>query len=54
MTGAPLSVNVMNDAYADYGIMVNSMQFDGLVGEDAIRKVTQFAEKQGFGRSRVN
>jgi len=49
-----LNLDKMDDAFTDYGIMVNSGQFDGLVGQDAIKKVTEYAEQQGFGRGKIN
>ncbi len=49
-----LDLNEMDDAYTEYGVMVNSDQFDGLKGKDAIVKVTAYAEKQGFGRKKKN
>ncbi|SYZ73384.1 Leucine--tRNA ligase [Candidatus Zixiibacteriota bacterium] len=49
-----LNLADMNDAYADHGVMVNSGQFDGLAGEEAIRKVTAFAAEKGFGREKIN
>lgn len=44
----------LEEAFTDYGPMVNSGEFDGLSGEDAITKVTAFAESKGFGRSKIN
>ncbi|UCG61848.1 MAG: leucine--tRNA ligase [Candidatus Zixiibacteriota bacterium] len=49
-----LDVDQMEDAFVDYGPMVNSAHFDGLAGKEAIGKVTQYAESQGFGRSKIN
>ncbi len=49
-----LDFSKMDDAFTEYGSMVNSGQFDGLMGQDAIQRVTQYGEKQGFGRSKVN
>ena len=49
-----LDLSSMEDAYVDHGVMVNSGEFNGLVGEDAIRKVTAYAEKKGIGREKVN
>jgi leucyl-tRNA synthetase len=49
-----LDVNEMDDAFTDYGPMVNSDQFDGLVGEEAVEKVTQYAESKGLGRGKIN
>jgi len=49
-----LDVDKMDDAYTEYGVMVNSGQFDGLVGKEAIDKVAQYAETEGIGRKKVN
>ncbi len=49
-----LDVKEMDDAFTEYGPMVNSDQFDGLVGKEAIEKVTDFAKQHGFGRQKVN
>ncbi len=49
-----LNVNEMDDAYTEYGPMVNSGEFDGLSGAEAIKKVTEAAEAKGFGREKVN
>jgi leucyl-tRNA synthetase len=49
-----LNLEDMTEAYVDYGVMVNSEGFDGLVGKNAVEKVTDYAEKQGFGRKKVN
>lgn len=49
-----LNLEDMTEAYVDYGVMVNSEGFDGLVGKNAVEKVTEYAEKQGFGREKVN
>ncbi|NOY88100.1 MAG: leucine--tRNA ligase [FCB group bacterium] len=49
-----LNSNEMSDAYTDYGPMVNSGQFNGLKGKEAIEKVTEYAHQNGFGRQKVN
>ena len=49
-----LNSNEMGDAYTDYGPMVNSSQFNGLKGKEAIKKVTEYADQKGFGRQKVN
>ncbi|RKX24084.1 MAG: leucine--tRNA ligase, partial [Candidatus Zixiibacteriota bacterium] len=49
-----LDVEQMKDAFVDYGPMVNSGQFNGLAGNEAIEKVSQYAEQQGLGRQKVN
>ena len=50
----PLDVNKMTDAYTEYGVMVNSGQFDGKLGREGITAVTDYAAAKGFGRAKVN
>ena len=45
---------IMDDAFVEYGPMVNSDRFDGLAGKDALKAVTDYAEEKGFGRNKVN
>ncbi|MFH2035095.1 MAG: leucine--tRNA ligase, partial [Candidatus Zixiibacteriota bacterium] len=49
-----LDLEKMDDAFTDYGVMVNSDMFDGLVGKDAIDKVSDYAEEKQIGRKKVN
>ncbi len=49
-----LNVDEMDDAFVEHGVMVNSDQFNGSVGKEAINSVTKFAEDKGFGRFKVN
>ncbi len=51
---AQLNLAEMTDAYTDYGIMVNSAHFDGQVGQDAIKAVTEYAVKNNYGRFKKN
>ncbi|HOD15571.1 MAG TPA: leucine--tRNA ligase [Spirochaetota bacterium] len=51
---APIDVNAMTDAYVEEGINVHSAQFDGMGNYDAIEKISDFAESQGFGTREVN
>ncbi|MEO0206678.1 MAG: leucine--tRNA ligase [candidate division WOR-3 bacterium] len=44
----------MNDAFVDYGIMINSGEFNGLTSEQGIEAVTEFLHKRGFGGRAVN
>ena len=39
--------------FEDPGVLVNSAQFDGIDNETAKKKITEFAEKEGFGHSKV-
>jgi len=41
-------------AYVEPGIMINSGEFNGLPSEEGIRKITDWLEKKGIGRRKVN
>lgn len=45
--------DISNEAYVDYGVLVNSGQFNGLKSGEAIKKITEWLEKQGFGEMTV-
>jgi leucyl-tRNA synthetase len=49
-----LTGETMVEPYVDYGPMVNSGQFDGKAGQEAVDAVSQYAEQKGIGRRRVN
>jgi leucyl-tRNA synthetase len=50
-TGEPLDAATMTAPHEEHeGKLVNSGQFNGLSPDDAIAKMTAFAEKEGFGR----
>ena len=49
-----LHANTLDDAFTAYGPMVNSEKFDGLAGKEAISAVSDYAEKQGYGRKTIN
>ncbi len=51
---SPLEVEKMDDAYIADGININSGPFDGLKNRDAIEKIADYAEKEGFGTRQVN
>ncbi|MDJ0618086.1 MAG: leucine--tRNA ligase [Calothrix sp. MO_192.B10] len=40
-------------AHTEPGVMVNSQQFDGMNSSDGKQAIIEFAEKQGFGKARV-
>ena len=40
-------------AYTEPGTLVNSGEFNGINNEEAKAKITQYAEKQGFGHSKT-
>ena len=48
--------NVQEEAFTDCdtGVMVNSGILDGLTVEDAKKKITEYLEQSGIGRSKVN
>ncbi|UFX82916.1 leucine--tRNA ligase [Candidatus Absconditicoccus praedator] len=41
-------------AYTEDGILVDSGDFDGLTSQEARRKLTEYAEQNGFGYKKVN
>jgi len=51
---SPIEVNAMNDAYIDDGVNVNSGPFNGFHNREAIEGISDYAEKQGFGKRQVN
>lgn len=44
----------MTEAFAAEGIMQNSGQFDGMDNKEAIKAITEYLEKEGIGRAKVN
>ncbi|WP_341531239.1 leucine--tRNA ligase [Nostoc sp. UHCC 0302] len=42
-----------NEAYTEPGILINSGLFTGMTSTDAKQAITEYAEKQGFGKVRV-
>ncbi|MFZ5980861.1 MAG: leucine--tRNA ligase [Candidatus Zixiibacteriota bacterium] len=49
-----LKAGEMENAFVEYGPMVNSGEFNGLAGKEAIDAVNDFAVKKGIGRKKVN
>jgi leucyl-tRNA synthetase len=49
-----LDADTMDDAFVDYGVMVNSGPFNGLAGQEAVEKINDYAEEKGIGRRKVN
>jgi leucyl-tRNA synthetase len=49
-----LDARTMTVPYTEYGPMVNSEQFDGRAGKEAIDAVSEHAAQKGFGRRKVN
>jgi len=46
--------NITREAFVDYGILINSGQFSGLDSQTAIQKITEWLEKNNFGKKTVN
>ncbi len=44
----------LNEAFLDVGTMVNSDQFNGLRSDAGIKKVTEYLEKNNFGKGKIN
>jgi leucyl-tRNA synthetase len=49
-----VDADTMVEAFTSEGAMVHSGTFDGLVGQDARRKVCEFLEKKGIGKATIN
>jgi leucyl-tRNA synthetase len=47
------SVSVYQHAYEDEGVLVNSGQFNGIKSAEAFNIVSQWIEKQGFGKQTI-
>ncbi len=45
--------NLPDKAFIDPGTLVNSGEFDGMNNEEAKAKITEYAEKQGFGYAKT-
>ncbi|MDR2426959.1 MAG: leucine--tRNA ligase [Endomicrobium sp.] len=48
------SSDITKQAYEDEGVLVNSGQFDGIKSIDAFNTVSEWVEKQGFGKKTIN
>ena len=49
-----LSPENMQEAYEEYGIMVNSGPFTGLASQDGIKRITEYAEQKGIGGFKIS
>lgn len=47
-------IEKLEDAFVDYGIMINSGQFNGLTSEQGIKAVTEYLHNKGMGGKAVN
>ncbi|MCK4244807.1 MAG: leucine--tRNA ligase [Candidatus Omnitrophica bacterium] len=45
--------DVSKEAFVNYGVLINSGQFNGLSSEEAIKKITDWLEKKGTGKEKV-
>jgi leucyl-tRNA synthetase len=45
--------NSASEAYTEAGILINSQQFDGMASSDAKKAIVEYAEQNGFGKSRI-
>jgi leucyl-tRNA synthetase len=46
--------DISKEAFIDYGILMNSGEFNGLKSEDAIKKITEWLKKNGLGDKKIN
>ena len=49
-----LDADTMSEAYKADGAMAHSGQFDGLIGQEARRKVCEYLEQKGIGKATIN
>ena len=49
-----LDTDTLTEAFTSDGAMVNSGKFEGLVGQEARRKVCEFLEIEGIGKATIN
>lgn len=53
-SGKDLSVENMEEAYEDEGFLINSAQFDGMPGKEAIGAIIDWMEAEGMGKATIN
>jgi len=46
--------DISKEAFVDYGVLINSGEFNGLKSEDAIKKITEWLEKKELGDKKIN
>lgn len=51
---SPIDVDSMTDAYTEDGVCVNSDIFSGIPNKEAMEKISDRAEAEGFGKREVN
>ena len=49
-----LDIDLFKTSFTDDGILVNSAEYSGITSEEARRVLTEKAEKEGFGKKKVN
>ncbi len=47
-------IDIQAEAFTDYGVLVNSGDYDGLTSEQAFDKIADWLEAKGLGRRQVN
>ncbi len=47
-------IKKLKECFTEDGVLVNSEQFDGLTSEEARIKITEWFEKRGVGRKKIN
>lgn len=52
-TNVETSQESLQQAYTEPGILINSSSYNGLSSSDAKQAIVEYAEKEGFGKSRV-
>ena len=52
-TSPESDMGLLNTAYTEAGVLVNSGSFNGMLSTDAKEAIVQYAENQGFGKARV-
>ena len=45
--------DVSKEAFVDYGVLINSGQFNGLSSQEAIKKITDWLEERGAGKKKI-
>ncbi len=46
-------LDIVNRAYVDFGVLINSAEFSGLESEEAIKKITTHLENIGLGKATI-
>ncbi len=54
ITPSQLDIDLFKTSFTDDGILVHSGEYDGLTSAEARKTLTEKAEKEGFGKKKVN